>query len=80
MLCTMIGAIILSINIQVGLNMPHIMTSGMHRRPFEGRYLVASSFQFTIAYDMLNYVKLTALSITTISRTLTPLVLQISAV
>ena len=40
MLCTLIGAIILSINIQVGLNMHHMMTSGMHRRPFEGRHLV----------------------------------------
>ena len=39
-----------------------------------------SSFQLTIAYDMLYYVKLTALSIKTISRTLTLLVLQISAV
>ena len=33
-----------------------------------------------IAYDMLCYVKLAALSIKTISKTLTPLVLQISAV
>ena len=40
MLCTLIGAIILSINIQVGLNMHHMKTSGMHRRPFEGRHLV----------------------------------------
>ena len=39
-----------------------------------------SSSQLTIAYDMLYYVKLTALSIKIISRTLTPLVLQISAV
>ena len=39
-----------------------------------------SSSQLTIAYDTLYYVKLTALSIKTISRTLTPLVLQISAV
>ena len=39
-----------------------------------------SSSQLTIAYDMLYYVKFTALSIKTISRTLTPLVLQISAV
>ena len=39
-----------------------------------------SSSQLTIAYDMLHYVKFTALSITTISRTLTLLVLQISAV
>ena len=39
-----------------------------------------SSSQLTIAYDMLYCVKLTALSIKTISRTLTPLVLQISAV
>ena len=36
-----------------------------------------SSSQLTIAYDMLHYVKLTALSIKTISRTLTILVLQI---
>ena len=34
----------------------------------------------TIAYDMLYCVKFTALSIKTISRTLTPLVLQISVV
>ena len=40
MLCTLIGAIILSINIQVGLNMHHMTTSGMPRRPFEGRHLV----------------------------------------
>ena len=39
-----------------------------------------SSSQLTIAYDMLYYVKFTALSIKTISRTLTPLVLQISTV
>ena len=39
-----------------------------------------SSSQLTIAYDMLYYVKLAALSIKTISRTLTLLVLQISAV
>ena len=39
-----------------------------------------SSFQLTIAYDMLHYVKLTALSIETISRPLPFLVLQISAV
>ena len=26
--------------IQVGLNMHHMSTSGMHRRPFEGRHLV----------------------------------------
>ena len=40
-----------------------------------------SSSQLTIAYDKLYYVKFTALSIKTISRTLTPLVLllQISA-
>ena len=38
-----------------------------------------SSSQLTIAY-MLYYVKLAALSIKTISRTLTLLVLQISAV
>ena len=36
--------------------------------------------QLTIAYDMLCYVKMIALSIKTISRTLTPLVLQISLV
>ena len=39
-----------------------------------------SSSQLTIAYDMLYYVQFAALSIKTISRTLTPLVLQISAV
>ena len=39
-----------------------------------------SSSQLTIAYYMLYYVKLFALSIKTISRTLTRLVLQISAV
>ena len=39
-----------------------------------------SSSQLTIAYDMLYYVKFTALFIKTISRTLTLLVLQISAV
>ena len=39
-----------------------------------------SSFQLTIAYDMLHYVKLTALSIKTISRPLPIIVLQISAV
>ena len=44
------------------------------------KLLIASSFQFTIAYDMSYYVKLTALSIKTIFRTLTLLVLQISAV
>ena len=38
-----------------------------------------SSCQLTIAHDMSYYVKFTALSIKTISRTLTPLVLQISA-
>ena len=38
------------------------------------------SSQLTIAYDMLHYVKFTALCIKTISRTLTLLVLQISAV
>ena len=46
MLCTLIGAIILSINIQVGLNM-HLyddITLGMHRRRFEGRHLVYSSY------------------------------------
>ena len=48
MLCTLIGAIILSINIQVVLNMhlSYMMTSGMHRRPFEGRHLVGSSNVF----------------------------------
>ena len=43
MLCTLIGAIILSINIQVGLktlNMHLYDEIGMHRRPFEGRHLV----------------------------------------
>ena len=39
-----------------------------------------SSSQLTIAYDMLYYVKLTALSIKTISRPLLFIVLQISAV
>ena len=39
-----------------------------------------SSSQLTIAYDMLHYVKFTALSIKTISRTLPFIVLQISAI
>ena len=39
-----------------------------------------SSSQLTIAYDMLYYVKLAALSIKTISRPLPIIVLQISAV
>ena len=39
-----------------------------------------SSFQLTIAYDTLYYVKFTALSIKTISRSITLFVLQISAV
>ena len=39
-----------------------------------------SSSQLTIAYDMLYYIKFTALSIKTISRPLTIIVLQISAV
>ena len=39
-----------------------------------------SSSQLTIAYDMLHYVKFTALSIKTISRPLPIIVLQISAV
>ena len=39
-----------------------------------------SSSQLTIAYDMLYYVKLAALSTKTISRTLTLFVFQISAV
>ena len=39
-----------------------------------------SSSQLTIAYDVLHYVKFTALSIKTISRPLTFIVLQISAV
>ena len=39
-----------------------------------------SSFQLTIAYDMLCYIKFTALSIKTISRPLPFIVLQISAV
>ena len=38
-----------------------------------------SSFQLRIAYGMLYYVKLTVLSIKTISRSLTLVVLQISA-
>ena len=40
MLCTLIGAIILSINIQVGLNIHLYDDIGMHRHPFEGRHLV----------------------------------------
>ena len=39
-----------------------------------------SSSQLTIAYDMLYYVKFTALYIKTISRPLTCIVLQIYAV
>ena len=39
-----------------------------------------SSSQLTIAYDMLCYVKFTALSIKTISRPLPIIILQISAV
>ena len=39
-----------------------------------------SSSQLTIAFDMLYYVKLTALSIKTTSRPLPFIVLQISAV
>ena len=39
-----------------------------------------SSSQLTIAYDMLHYVKFTALSIKTISRSLPIIVLQISAI
>ena len=39
-----------------------------------------SSSQLTIAYDMLYYVKLAALSIKIICRTLPIIVLQISAV
>ena len=39
-----------------------------------------SSSQLTIAYDMLYYVKFTALSIKTTSRPLPIIVLQISAV
>ena len=39
-----------------------------------------SSSQLTIAYDMLHYVKFTALFIKTISRPLPIIVLQISAV
>ena len=39
-----------------------------------------SSSQLTIAYDMLYYVKFAALSIKTISRPLSIIVLQISAV
>ena len=39
-----------------------------------------SSFQLMIAYDMLNYVKFTALSIKTICRALSLLVLKILAV
>ena len=39
-----------------------------------------SSSQLTIAYDMLYYIKFTALPITTTSRPLPIIVLQISAV
>ena len=39
-----------------------------------------SSSQLTIAYDVLHYVKFTALSIKTICRTLTLFIFQISAV
>ena len=39
-----------------------------------------NSSQHTIAYNMLNYVKFTALSIKTISRTLPFIDLQISAI
>ena len=39
-----------------------------------------SSSQLTIAYDMLHYIKFTALSIKTISRPLSIKVLHISAV
>ena len=39
-----------------------------------------SSFQLTIVYDTLYYVKFTVLSIKTISRPLPIIVLQISAV
>ena len=41
---------------------------------------MASSFHVMTAYDMLYYIKLTDLSIKTISRPLTHLVLKISAV
>ena len=41
---------------------------------------MGSSFQLTIAYDMLCYVKLSVLSIKTISRSLTLFVLQILTV
>ena len=40
MLYTLIRAIILSINIQVVSTCTYMTTSGMHRRPFEGRHLV----------------------------------------
>ena len=40
MLCTLIGAIFLSINIQVGLNMHLYEDIGDASRPFEGRHLV----------------------------------------
>ena len=40
----------------------------------------SSSPQLTIAYDMLYYIKLTALSIKAIFRSITLFVLQISAV
>ena len=36
--------------IQVGLNMHHMMTSGMHRRPFEGRLLVLLEFSIALHY------------------------------
>ena len=41
MLCTLIGAIILSKDIQVGLNRHLYDDMGMHRRPFEGQHLVS---------------------------------------
>ena len=41
---------------------------------------MVSSFQLMIAYDMLYYIKFTALSIKTICRTLPLLVLKILAV
>ena len=51
MLCTLIGAIILSINIQIGLNMHLYHDIGMHRCPFEGRHLVLKLINY---FDALN--------------------------
>ena len=59
MLCTLIGAFILSINIQVGLNM-HLFEDvgpGMHRRFFEGRHLVIWVKLSTIFLQCLSHDK-----------------------